>query len=70
MLFPDHIFPSWGFFALASLLIINLLEIQGIESLLFSILYLPIMLNELFLAFWLLFKGFNQSTIISVFLEN
>ena len=49
----------WGFVALLSLLIGNLLEISGIDHPMVMALYPMIMLNEIFLAFWLMIKGFD-----------
>ena len=46
------------------LILVNLLEATGIISQL-MILYLPIILNELVLAIWLMVKGFNPSAIKS-----
>jgi hypothetical protein len=49
----------WGFVALLSLLIGNLLEISGIDHPMVMAFYPMIMLNEIFLAFWLMIKGFD-----------
>ncbi len=54
----------WGFVAAILLILVNLLEVTGITSGL-MILALPIMLNELVLAIWLIVKGFNPSAITS-----
>jgi hypothetical protein len=54
----------WGAIAALLLIIANLLEVTGIASRL-MILFLPIILNELFLAIWLIVKGFNPSAIAS-----
>jgi hypothetical protein len=52
----------WGVIALISLLIGNLLEITGYSN---PIFYLLIVSNEVFLAIWLIVKGFNSSAIAS-----
>ena len=55
----------WGVVAAIMLLVGNLLEIMGISPAMLIFLFLPIMLNEVFLAIWLIVKGFNADTIIS-----
>jgi hypothetical protein len=55
----------WGAIAAILLIIANLLEVTGIASGL-MILYLPIILNELVLAIWLIVKGFDPSAIASL----
>ena len=59
-----HWLSVWGFIAAILLILANLLEATGLASEL-MILYLPIILNELVLAIWLLVKGFNPSAIAS-----
>jgi len=58
----------WGVIAAILLVIANLLEVTGLVSEL-MILYLPIILNELVLAIWLMVKGFNPSAIVSASTE-
>jgi hypothetical protein len=53
----------WGIIALFMLLAVNLLEITGNSSPLAMLLYFPIVLNEVFLAIWLIIKGFNPPAI-------
>ena len=56
----------WGAIAAILLILVNLLEVTGIISeMMMMILSLPIILNELFLAIWLIVKGFNPSAIAS-----
>lgn len=61
MLIPKWI-SVWGGVASILLVIVNILEllkiIPGLE-----VLYLPIVLNEVVLAFWLITKGFNTSGV-------
>ena len=66
LLYKSKLVPGWlsvwGVIAALILIIVNLLEavgfIPGME-----ILYLPIVLNEVVLALWLLVKGFNVSAL-------
>jgi len=68
LLYQSKLIPRWlsvwGLIAAILLILVNLLEITGLipGSM---ILYLPIILNELFLAVWLIVKGFNSSAITS-----
>jgi hypothetical protein len=71
LLYKSKIVPRfisvWGIIAVILLLIANLLEIPG-NTLPIPILvlgYSPIILNEVFLAVWLMIKGFNLSAIVS-----
>ena len=68
LLYQSKLIPRWisvwGVIAAILLILANLLEVTGIASRL-MILYLPIILNELFLAIWLIVKGFNPSAIAS-----
>ncbi len=62
LLYKSQLIPSWlslwGVVACILLVLVNLLELIGIIPKL-EILYLPIVLNEVVLALWLMFKGFN-----------
>jgi len=64
LLYQSKLIPRWisvwGAIAAILLIVANLLEVTGITSGL-MILYLPIILNELVLAIWLMVKGFNPS---------
>ncbi len=67
LLYQTELLPRfisiWGFIAVALLIIGNVLGVSfGIIGLIF---FLPIMLNEIFLAIWLIVKGFNPSAIAS-----
>ena len=53
----------WGVIAIILLLMVNLLEITGYSHPMLIYLYLPIVSNEVFLAVWLMVKGFNPSAI-------
>jgi hypothetical protein len=68
LLYQSKLIPRWisvwGAIAAILLILVNLLEVTGIISGL-MILYLPIVLNELVLAIWLMVKGFNPSAIKS-----
>ena len=69
LLYQSKLVPRWisvwGVIAAILLILVNLLEVMGIipGSM---VLYLPIILNEIVLAIWLIVKGFNLSTIASV----
>lgn len=69
LLYQSKLIPRfisvWGVIALISLLIVNLLEITGRSPAMSIFFYLPIVLNEVFLAIWLIVKGFNSSAIDS-----
>ena len=69
LLYQSKLIPRWisvwGVIAAILLILANLLEVTGIISGL-MILYLPIILNELFLAIWLIVKGFNPTAIASL----
>jgi len=51
----------WGFIAIILLLIINLMivSIETLPATILGIGFAPIFLNEIFLAIWLMVKGFN-----------
>jgi len=56
---------AWGFIGATLLLAEGLLGMVGLSSTISSFLVLPIALNEMFLAVWLIIKGFNSSAIAS-----
>ena len=68
LLYQSNLIPRWisvwGVIAAILLILVNLLEVMGIVSA-SMILYLPIILNEIVLAIWLMVKGFNPSAIVS-----
>jgi hypothetical protein len=55
--------PIWGFIAVVSLFTWNMLEAFGLSISAGMVFALPMILNEIFLGFWLLVKGFNSSAI-------
>ncbi len=65
LLYQSKLIPRfisvWGVIALVSLLIGNLLEITGNTHPMIKFFYPLIMLNEVFLAIWLMVKGFNPT---------
>ena len=67
LLYQSKLIPRfisvWGLIGVALLLTWNLLMIFGYD--LGFILALPIILNEIFLAIWLIVKGFSSSAIVS-----
>ena len=69
LLYQSKLIPRfisvWGVIAVIMLLVGNLLEIMGISPAMLIFLFLPIMLNEVFLAIWLIVKGFNKDAITS-----
>ncbi len=54
--------PIWGVIALVLVVAMNVLEIEGNIGM---ILALPIMGNEIFLALWLIVKGFDPAMVAS-----
>ena len=53
----------WGFLAVLLVLIWNLLELFGISVAIGMVLALPMILNEIFLALWLIVRGFEPSVL-------
>ncbi len=53
----------WGSLATIALLVVTVLGLFGIKSLILDFLVLPLILNELFLAIWLMVKGFNKDAV-------
>ena len=72
LLYQSNLVPRWisvwGVIAAILLILVNLLEVMGIVPG-SMILYLPIILNEIVLAIWLMVKGFNPSAIASASAE-
>lgn len=56
----------WGFISVALVLIWNLLELSGISIPAGMIFAVSMILNEVFLGFWLIVRGFNQSAIANL----
>lgn len=53
----------WGILATIILFVITIIKLFGVNLTILNALLLPMILNELFLAFWLIIKGFNFETI-------
>lgn len=53
----------WGMLATIILFIITILRLFGINSTILDALLIPMILNEIFLAFWLIIKGFKLGEI-------
>ena len=53
----------WGILATLILLIVTIIKLFGVDSTILNILLLPMILNEIFLAFWLIIKGFSFEMI-------
>jgi len=70
LLYKSQLVPRWisvwGVVAAVLLVIVNVFEVAGFNSDAMKILYLPIVLNEAFLAIWLMIKGFNSSVIKNI----
>jgi hypothetical protein len=71
LLYQSRLLPRfisvWGFIAIASLIAANVFEVPDLTKGFHpaQLLYFPIVLNELFLAIWLIVKGFSPSAIVS-----
>jgi hypothetical protein len=69
LLYQTRLLPRfisiWGLIAVALVLAWNMLELFGISVSAGIVLALPMILNEIFLAIWLIVKGFNSSAIAS-----
>ena len=53
----------WGILATIILFIVTIIKLFGINLSILNALLIPMILNELFLAVWLIIKGFNFETI-------
>jgi hypothetical protein len=58
-----HFISVWGLISVALVLVWNLVELYGITVSFGMILALPMILNEIFLALWLIIKGFDQPAV-------
>ena len=67
LLYKTNLVPRfisiWGLIAVALVLAWNLVELFGISVSFGMLLALPMILNEIFLAIWLIFKGFDQPAV-------
>ena len=74
LLFETQVIPKfisvWGIIATLLLLGITIIKLFGVDFPIFQVLTLPIILNELFLAFWLITKGFCLELSTSKFDES
>ncbi len=53
----------WGFIATIILIIVTIIKLFGFNSSILNAFLIPMILNEFFLAVWLIIKGFNLKTI-------
>ena len=69
LLYQSRVIPKfisvWGIAATVALTVMTLGEVVGITSSWLTLLILPIILNELFLAIWLMIKGFREPELQS-----
>lgn len=69
LLFKTKLVPRyisiWGIVACFTLLIANITKSLGVSSPALDALMVPIFANEIFLAIWLMAKGFNPTSIAS-----
>ena len=63
LLYRTQVIPKfisvWGILATIILFIVTIIKLLGIDLMGLNALVLPMILNELFLAFWLIIKGFG-----------
>ena len=63
LLFQSKVIPGfisvWGMIATILLLVITILKLFGLGSPILDVFLAPMILNEIFLAFWLIAKGFT-----------
>lgn len=64
LLYTSEMLPKfisiWGTVATIILFMVTIIKLFGIENQVLNISLAPMILNELFLAFWLITKGFNK----------
>jgi hypothetical protein len=67
LLYVTRIVPRfisvWGIFATLILLVSTIFRLSGVASPVLDLLLIPMILNELFLAFWLILKGFRHTQL-------
>lgn len=65
LLFKSHVIPGfisvWGMIAILSMFVTAILKIMGVSNSILDSMLLLIVTNEIFLAVWLIVKGFNES---------
>jgi hypothetical protein len=68
LLYQSRLVPRfisvWGLIAAVSILVWNLLEMVGLHVSVGMVFALPIILNEIFLGFWLIIKGFDTPAAV------
>ncbi len=67
LLYRTQVVPKfisvWGILATLMLLIVTIIKLMKLDLPIFNALLLPIILNELFLAVWLMVKGFDFQSL-------
>jgi len=67
LLYRTQIVPRfislWGLIATIALALVTVIQLLGVDKPILMILVLPLVLNEVFLAIWLMVKGFGPATL-------
>lgn len=67
LLYQSRVIPSflsiWGIFATVLLTVMTFGQMMGVTSPIMSVLVAPMILNEVFLAIWLIIKGFTDDKL-------
>ncbi|QUI22070.1 DUF4386 domain-containing protein [Vallitalea pronyensis] len=65
LLYRIRVIPTfisiWGICSTVILIVMAIIKLTGINTTIIDIFILPVILNEIFLAVWLMVKGFNKS---------